>query len=129
MSDASDSRPSEPEQQWRLIQNRIAGVAWGTFLLWVGLCFLLEISTGLTLLGIGVITLGAQGVRRMVSLHTEGFWVFVGLMFALAGVWELFAIGTPLLPVVAVLCGIALILASIRKFGGTRKSKPSTANK
>lgn len=65
------------------------------------------------LLGVGVITLGVQGMRMSFGLTVEGFWLLVGLLFALGGVATLFQVNLPVLPVVLVAAIKALYRARL----------------
>lgn len=67
------------------------------------------------LLGVGVITLGVQGMRMSFGLTVEGFWLLVGLLFALGGVATLFQVNLPVLPVVLVAAGLLLLASALKK--------------
>jgi hypothetical protein len=61
------------------------------------------------LLGVGILTLGMQGARRLFDVGVEGFWVVIGLGFVVAGFWELWNINVPLAPIILIAVGIALL--------------------
>ncbi len=65
----------------------------------------------MALLGIGVITLGVQIIRKSVGLNLEGFWIVVGLLFVLGGIWDLLGTTVPLLPILLIVAGLALVLS------------------
>lgn len=85
-------------------------VGWSLFFVWVGFAWLMEFNLGVGLLGIGILALVVQGARRLSGLKAEGFWVFVGLAFLVAGFWELWAVEIPLAPVVLIALGIGLLI-------------------
>jgi hypothetical protein len=65
---------------------------------------------GFWLLGVGVITLGAQVLHvRLGQQRIEWFRTVVGLLFLLGGIWELFIIEVGLVPILCVAAGTALI--------------------
>lgn len=68
------------------IEKRLDAVAWGLLFIWVGIAFLANVGWGVGLLGVGVITLGAEAARKYLGLAVERFWVVMGIVFvALAG--------------------------------------------
>jgi hypothetical protein len=97
------------------VTKRLEAASWGAFFLWVGSALLVDLPIGVGLLGVGVITLLAQGLRKAFALDLEGFWVLVGLGFAVAGAWELLALETPLAPILLVGVGAALLGAALLK--------------
>ena len=114
-------RPQAPERapdqtrQAEQAARRLAAGAWGVFFVWVGYALLMELSMGVGLVGVGVVTLLAQGVRRVFGLPLEGFWVLVGLGFLAAGMWAVYAVEVPLAPVLLVGLGALLIVAALLK--------------
>lgn len=93
-------------------------VGWGLFFIWIGICFLASFSFAVALLGVGIITLGTQIARKLFNLKLEGFWVVVGLLFIIGGIWELFKIEVQLVPILIIIAGF-VILFSV--FGGKKK--------
>ena len=73
------------------------------------------ISIGVGLVGIGVITLLTQAVRKLFELPLEGFWVLVGLGFMIGGLWNVYAVDIPLAPVLLFGLGVALLGAAVLK--------------
>jgi hypothetical protein len=96
-------------------------VGWGLFFIWVGIAFLAPLSWGAGLLGVGVIALGVQGVRRYLGIPVEGFGLMIGLCFALAGVWDLLdlrlgegVVLRGLVPAASILVGVLLVVSAWR---------------
>jgi hypothetical protein len=54
-----------------------------------------------------------QFIRSTAKLGVEGFWVVVGIFFALAGLWHLLGVGVDFGPIALVAAGAAVVLASI----------------
>jgi hypothetical protein len=104
----------------RDLSHKLDAVGWGLFFIWIGIAFLADLGFGVGLLGIGIIVLGEQAVRKYLDLKLEGFWVVVGLCFVVGGLWELLAVELPLVPILLIVAGIA-ILVSI--FKGTHLMK------
>lgn len=89
-------------------------IGWALFFIWVGVAWLAGFDLGIGLLGIAVITLGVQAIRRYLKLKTEGFWIVVGVAFAIGGVWELLDIDKPLVPALLVLVGLLILASALR---------------
>jgi hypothetical protein len=94
--------------------SRFDAIGWALFFVWVGVAWLFGFSLGAGLLGVAVITLVMQGIRRIYGVPIEWFWVLVGLGFAVAGLWQWIDIQKPLAPFVFIVIGIAVLLWSIR---------------
>lgn len=91
------------------VEKKIEGTAWALFFLWVGLTLLLDLSYGIGLLGVGIITLGGQVVRNFYHLHLEGFWLVVGTGFFVGGLWEILDPDIALVPILLIIAGFALL--------------------
>lgn len=107
----------------RELARKLGGAGWGLFFIWVGVVLLADISPGVALLGVGMIILGEQAARVLLSLKLEGFWFVVGSGFLLAGIWQVAEVRLPLVPVLLVAAGLAVVLASILPRGGPRRIK------
>ncbi len=109
----------------KVLNRRLDAVGWGLFFVWVGIAFLADVDWGAGLLGVGIITLGGQAMRRYFALRVEVFWVMVGFFFLLGGVWELFNIRLDLLPILCIVAGVALLVSVlVRK----ARNQPSGQN-
>jgi len=97
------------------IARRLDAVAWGLFFVWIGIVLAAGFGSGLGLLGVGLITLGGQAVRKHFDLGVEALWLVAGLLFVLGGVWELLEVQFSVTPVVLIIAGIALLLSATRK--------------
>jgi ABC-type uncharacterized transport system permease subunit len=97
------------------LANKLGGAGWALFVIWIGVALLLNVGTGVTLLGIGAITLGMQLVRRSQALSLEVFWVVVGALFLLAGLWALSGTELPLLPILLIVAGAVGLFSLFRR--------------
>lgn len=91
-------------------RSRFDAAGWALFFIWVGIAWLADISVGIGLLGVAAITLGMQGLRRFYNVPVEGFWIIVGIGFAIAGIWQWLNIQVSLAPFVLIAAGVALII-------------------
>lgn len=96
------------------VLQRLDAVAWGLFFLWVGIALLTNLSWGIGLLGVGVIVLGGQAARRYVHLTLEVFWLVVGVLFVMGGIWELLSVRVGMIPVVCIVAGVLLLASAMR---------------
>ena len=90
--------------------SRFDAAGWAAFFIWVGIAWLADVGLGVGLLGVAAITLGMQGLRKVYGVPVEGFWVLIGVGFAVAGLWQWFDIQQPLAPFVLIAAGLALLI-------------------
>ncbi len=95
--------------------RKLGSVGWALVFIWIGIAFLASISATVSLLVIGAITLGVQAARKSLGLLLEGFWIVVGLLFLAGGVWGLLGTDLPLLPILLVVAGVAILVSLFRK--------------
>lgn len=109
MTEEEKDRISEVSKRTE-IEKKLETGAWGLFFVWVGVSWWAGLSWGVGLLGVAVITLGAQVVRRAYKLAVEPFWIVVGLCFAVGGTWEFLDTDTSAVPILLIIVGGALLL-------------------
>jgi len=90
--------------------SKFDAAGWALFFIWVGTAWLADVGMGIALLGVAVITLGMQGIRKLYGVAVEGFWILVGLGFGIAGLWQWIGVQKPLAPFVLIVFGVALLL-------------------
>ena len=100
---------SETERETRLIR-RLDAFGWGLFLIWLGIVLLAKAQTSVALLGIGIIMLGVQLARVVLRLRLEVFWFVAGLLFIVGALWQLANARIPLVPILLIAAGVALVL-------------------
>ena len=118
-----ESVPKEPrsrETNKGQLAQKLDAAGWGLFFIWVGVALLMGLSWGVGLLGVAVITLGEQAARRYVGLGVQAFWVVVGLLFLVGGIWELYKVDVSLAPILLIIAGAALLVSIFR--GGPHSS-------
>ena len=93
--------------------RKLEAVSWGLFFVWIGIALLVDLGWGIGLLGVGVIILGTQMARKFMALQFETFWVVVGVLFVLGGVWELFSVRVGLIPILCIVAGVALLVSAL----------------
>lgn len=100
----------EKEQQGEPIARKLDAVGWALFLIWIGIVLLAKTSSSVALVGIGIIILGVQVARVFLKLSLEGFWFVVGLLFLVGGIWQMVGARFPLVPILLIVAGVALIV-------------------
>lgn len=113
-NDASKQQDMTTDRK-KVVESKLASTGWGLVFLWIGLAMLAGLSSGIGLLGIGVIILGLQLVRKYIDLGMEGFWVIIGLMFTFGGLGSLYEKDVPVLATVLVLAGLLLLVSVIKQ--------------
>jgi hypothetical protein len=97
------------------LDKKVEAAAWGLFFIWVGTALFAHIGWGAGLLGVGIITLGAQAARKYFGLKLEGFWVAAGFFFVAGGFGKLFNIHLGLVPILCIVAGIALLVSTLAR--------------
>lgn len=92
------------------VARRLDAVGWALFLIWIGIVLLMGAKASLALLGIGIIIVGVQLARVLYQLSLEGFWFVVGLLFLVGGIWQMVGAKFPLVPILLIVAGVALIV-------------------
>jgi hypothetical protein len=101
----------EPEKAGRtILARRLDAVGWALFLIWIGIVLLIGAQASLALLGIGIIIVGVQVARVLYQMSLEGFWFVVGLLFLVGGIWQMAGTRFPLVPILLIVAGVALIV-------------------
>jgi hypothetical protein len=110
----------EATRERREKTKKITAVGWGAFFVWLGFVLMVDAGTGAILVGVGVISLCVQVARKYAGLESDGFWMVVAILFVVVGVWELYQVQIPLMAILLIVIGVALILSALR---GKGKSK------
>ena len=108
--DAAVIRESTTDRSGGLAQ-KVDVAGWGLFFIWVGVALMMDFSWGVGLLGVAVITLGGQAVRKYFGLALEKFWIVCGLLFLVGGIWELYRVEVSLVPILLIVAGGALLVS------------------
>lgn len=97
----------------RVTLQKLDGLAWGLFFIWIGIALLANLGWGIALLGTGILILAAQMARKVMAQGFETFWVLVGTFFAFCGVWILLDIRVSLIPIFCIAVGLALLASAL----------------
>ena len=97
----------------RALDKKLESTGWALFFIWIGIALLAHVGWGVGLLGVGIITLGAQAARKYFGLKLEGFWVAVGFLFVVGGFCRLVNVQLGLLPILCIVAGVALLVSTL----------------
>jgi hypothetical protein len=97
------------------LAHKLSGLGWALFFIWIGVSYLVNFDAAITLLGIGVIILGMQLIRKSMNLNFEGFWLVIGGLFVLGGFGRVLEVRIPIIPIVLILAGIVMIYSIFTK--------------
>jgi len=125
--DEQSTRNVEEERAFhrRNLARKLDAVGWGLFFIWVGIAFLADLGWGVGLVGVGVLGLGEQVVRRRYDLSMEGFWVVVSFLFIVGGLWTLLDAQVALVPLLLIVAGLAVLVSA---FWGKPRSEENSCN-
>jgi len=90
--------------------RKLDAAGWGLFLIWLGIVLLVKAQTSVALLGVGIIMVAVQLARLAMKLSLQGFWFVVGLLFVLGSLWQLVDTRIPVVPILLIAAGLALVL-------------------
>jgi hypothetical protein len=96
-----------------MTEKNFGALGWGLFFIWVGICYLAGLGFTVGLLGVGVIILAMQLVRMFSNIKFEVFWIVVGILFVLGGIWDLLNIEFDLVPVLLIIAGVLLLISAL----------------
>ena len=115
-----DSKELKTEEK-KGLDHKLSAIGWSSFFIWIGIVMLIKLNADVGLLGVGIITLGIQAARKYFNLKLEGFWVVAGVCFLVGGLWELFAVKLPLVPLLLIVAGLAILVSIVRGIHLTKK--------
>ena len=111
----------EEKAEKRDLAGKLDKAGWALFFIWVGIALLTKRGFGVGLVGVGVITLAGQAARKLFNLKVEGFWLVVGVLFVVGGLWEIYKPKVEFGPVLLIVAGLALLVSVLRGRKGRGK--------
>jgi hypothetical protein len=126
MADTTSTTETPSSTATKGIGRRLDTAGWSLFLIWVGASLLLDLGWGVGLLGVAAVIFVMQLAGRYFGRRLERFWVAIGVLFLLAGIWELFQIRLDLGPVLLIVAGGALLLTLFRRRRVSDGRRPSS---
>lgn len=105
------------ESEGTALDQKVNGVIGGLLLIWAGIAVQADLGWGAALIGVGIILLVEQAVRRRLGVEFDWFWVGVGIVSGASGVGMLFGLEVSLVPILFIIVGIAVITSTVRSKG------------
>ncbi len=102
-----------PDQHER--SRQVDSAAWAVFFIWVGIAMLTQVPWPWFLVGVGVLILSAQIMRRQWNLRIKRFFVAVGLIILAGGAWDLLALPWPFMPILLIALGGYLLWKTLSR--------------
>ena len=96
-----------------MTERNYSTIGWGLFFIWIGICYIAGFGFTVGLLGVGIIILGIQLARMFSNIKYEVFWVVVGILFVLGGIWNLLEIEFDLVPILLIIAGVLLLISAL----------------
>jgi len=115
MAKTGGTEPETSPEKRSQSAKPLEAAGWGMVLLWLGITSLFALGWPIFLIGLGVIALAMQGLRAMLQVPVEGFWLILGVIFIVAGVSESFGTRFPFVPVALILFGLAALYDAFKK--------------
>lgn len=96
-------------------ERRLGTIGWGMFCLWLGIALFAGLQLNTTLIGVGIIMLALQGLRKYFGMKIEIFWIIAGAVFLLFNLFNIPDINIPVIPIILVAFGVIFIISAVRK--------------
>jgi len=101
-----------PDQKGSLNQ-RLESFSWAVFLIMIGCLWLVPKGTvpgSAWLFGAGAIMIGLNVVRLAVGIRPSGFTLVIGALAIASGVYQVYGVELPIIPILVILAGVGIIL-------------------
>ena len=98
------------------LDGRLTSISWALFLIMAGGLLLVpstSLPPGSWLIGVGVIMLGLNVVRSLNGIRMSTLTTLLGIIALVAGLGDFAGVNVPVLPVLIILVGAAIILRNI----------------
>jgi len=110
-------------QSDRRLAKRLDEIALALVLIMTGALWLAPkamFPEGTWLVGVGLIVLGLNAIRRLRGLKMSGFGVVVGLVALAAGIGRILGQELPIIPILLIVFGVGLVIRTVAR--GRRSS-------
>jgi hypothetical protein len=95
------------------LEKKLDAGGWGLFFVWVGIAMFANVGWGVGLVGVGVVTLGAQVARKVLGITLDFFALAVGTAFVVGGIWSILDVTIELVPILCIAAGLALLSSAL----------------
>jgi hypothetical protein len=95
------------------LTRKLDAAGWGLFSIWIGITMFTHADKGTFLLGMGIIILAAQAVRKYELLKFDAFWAVAGSLFVVGGIWNLLNVKLDLFPFLFIAAGVGFLISTM----------------
>lgn len=95
------------------LSERLDGISWAFFFIWIGAALLADLSWGWTLFGVGALILATQAAQFLKTGKAHGFWIICGAAVLASSAWTVLGLEWPLAPVLLVLLGVTMLVSTL----------------
>lgn len=95
------------------ISERLDGISWAFFFIWIGVALLADMGWAWTLAGVAVIILSTQAASFINSGRVHGLWVACGAALLAISAWILLGLKWPLSALLLILLGGAIFVKTL----------------
>ncbi|MBD3220354.1 hypothetical protein GF314_03850 [bacterium] len=95
------------------LSGHIDSACLGAIFIWAGFTLLVGGGWGMALMGVGVIVLGEQLVRRRLDVEFSQSWAVVGIALILGGLVIVLDILGALVPIALMAAGVVLVVTAL----------------
>jgi hypothetical protein len=108
---------TDQDQHKMHLNKRLEAIAWGLFLIMIGGLWLMPeaVPEGTWLIGVGIIMLGLNLVRKMYGIKMSGFTIFLGIVALIIGIGAFVGADLPIFPILIILWGLSVVLEPFLK--------------
>ncbi len=114
------AQTSYPPTDSQATGKRLDNVGWAGFFIFTGALWLIpesQVPPGTWFIGVGLLLLGLNAVRRMSNLPVSGFGTVLGVLALGAGISAFLSVEVPIVAIGSILLGLGLLA---RELGARR---------
>lgn len=117
-----------------VLNARLDSIAWALFLIMIGVLWMLpegRLPEDTWLLGVGIILLGLNAVRRLYNIKVSYFTVVIGILALFSGLDNYIGFKIPIIPILIIILGLGILIGPKwlhfkMSSGGFEKNKEKT---
>ena len=98
-----------------MTEQKLGTIGWGLFLIWIGFALFMGFPLQTSLIGIGVIILAMQLIRKYFKFKFESFWLTIGFCFLFFSLVKLPQINFPIIPILLIIFGVLFFYSAFKK--------------
>ena len=89
-----------------MTEQKLGTIGWGLSFLWIGLALFMGYQFNIILIGIAIIILIIQLIRKVLKFQIELFWLIIGICLLIFNLVKLPQINIPIIPILLIIFGV-----------------------